>query len=233
MTQEFFRRLAREAAERYPARDRFGRGFARGKLSGDPAFRYLLEQGLVPPGARILDLGAGQGVLAALLAAVTACADWPPGWPAAPRGTRVRGIEIARRDVERARAAATGMEIVQGDIRTAPFGEADVCVLLDVLHYLDREAQDQVLARVRGALERGGVLILRVADPEMGMRFHVTHAADRLGMALRGRFFVRHCHRPLPAWRDALAALGFDVEIAPMSEGTPFANFLLVARYHP
>ena len=233
MTREFFRRLAHEAAERYPARDRFARGFARGKLSGDPAFRYLLEQGLVPPGARVLDLGAGQGVLAALLAAVDAHADWPPGWPAAPRGTSIRGIEIARRDVERARAAATGMKIVHGDIRTAPFGEADVCVLLDVLHYLDREAQDQVLARVRSALQRGGVLILRVADPAMGIRFHVTHAADRLGMALRGHFFARYSYRPLGAWREALAALGFEVETAPMSEGTPFANVLVVARYHP
>ena len=48
MTAAFFRTLARDAARRYPARDRYARHFAFGKLTGDPAFRHLLEQGLIP-----------------------------------------------------------------------------------------------------------------------------------------------------------------------------------------
>jgi len=47
---------------------------------------------------------------------------------------------------------------------------------------------------------------------------------------LRGhRLGTLYC-RPLSAWLDALDKLGFVVEAQSMSEGTPFANVLLVAR---
>jgi hypothetical protein len=36
--------------------------------------------------------------------------------------------------------------------------------------------------------------------------------------------------RPLNAWTRALESRGFNVSALPMSEGTPFANVLLVAR---
>ena len=55
MTDRFFRALAKEAAARYPARDRYARHFAYGKLTGDPVFAHLLRGGLVPGGAHLLD----------------------------------------------------------------------------------------------------------------------------------------------------------------------------------
>lgn len=48
---------------------RFAYHFARGKLGGDPVFLALLERGLLSDRARILDLGCGQGLLAAWLLA--------------------------------------------------------------------------------------------------------------------------------------------------------------------
>ena len=63
----FFKRLAAAAAHRYEASDAFARHFARGKLRGDPVFLHLLEQGLLPAGGAILDLGSGQGVLESLV----------------------------------------------------------------------------------------------------------------------------------------------------------------------
>ena len=68
MTLQDFRALAREAASRYPARDRYARHFAYGKLTGDPVFRHLLDDGLIARDSRLLDLGCGQGLIAALLA---------------------------------------------------------------------------------------------------------------------------------------------------------------------
>ena len=219
MTGGSFEALARDAAARYPARDRFARGFAYGKLTRDPVFAYILQHELIAPRARVLDLGSGQGVLAALLAT-------------AGKDASVRGIEHARRDVERARiAAANGAQFIHGDIRTTDFGSADVCVLLDVLHYLEPSAQEDVLRRVSATLAGGGVLLMRVADGSRALRFRLTLAMDRLAMAFRGRLVgCYHC-RPLAAWIEMLAALGFSVEAVPMSRGTPFANVLLVARY--
>jgi hypothetical protein len=50
-------------------------------------------------------------------------------------------------------------------------------------------------------------------------------------MAARGHRLPRLWCRPVAGWRAELERLGFKVEPVPMSEGTAFANVLLVARY--
>ena len=232
MSGDFYRALARRASRRYRAGDRFARHFAFGKLTRDPVFRHVLESGVLPPAARVVDLGCGQGVLAALLAACGEdAAGWPAAWPPAPVPRSLLGIDLAAREVERARdAGGPGMRFERDDIRTAAFGTADAIVILDVLHYLDREAQDRVLDRAREALAPGGLIALRVADPSASLRFRITTAADRLASRLRGqRPGAFHC-RPLAAWRAELERHALDVEARAMSAGTPFANTLLVAR---
>jgi hypothetical protein len=64
------RRLVDVAAERYRAAGRLAYHIADGRSSGDPVFGAPLAQGLVPGGARILDLGCRRGLLASWLAAV-------------------------------------------------------------------------------------------------------------------------------------------------------------------
>jgi SAM-dependent methyltransferase len=232
VSADAFRALAKHAAARYPAHDRFARHFAYFKLTGDPAFRHLLESGLLDGRERVLDLGCGQGMLEALLAAVHAePAAWPSGWRPAPAPRAIRGIELDPRAAERARSAADARATIEcGDIREAPFGTADAIVILDVLHYIEPASQDAVLERVRAALAPGGVLLLRVADARPTLRFRITIAIDRLSLRLRGgRPGAYHC-RPLEDWCRRLGELGFAIEARPMSGGTPFANVLLVAR---
>ncbi len=235
MSAAFFRTLARQAAERYPARDRFARHFASGKLTRDPVFHHLLAQGSIAAGARVLDLGCGQGLLAPLLAVAReqhAKGAWPADWPPPPNPAAFLGVELMPRDVERARAAnGNGVRFVCGDIRRTDFGAADAVVILDVLHYIDYDAQEEVLKRVRAALGDGGVLLLRVGDESRSLRFRITLAVDRLVMALRGHRLERLYCKPLARWIAQLEALGFLVAATPMSGGTPFANVLLVARY--
>jgi SAM-dependent methyltransferase len=218
-----FRSLARAASELYPARERFARNFAYGKLKGDPVFAHLLHEGLIAKGARVLDLGSGQGVLAALLIA------------ARMEPASYVGIELMARDVERARHACEGeaahrFHFIEGDIRTVEFAHADAIVILDVLHYIDYDEQSDVLRRARAALSTGGALLLRVGDEAPTLRFRYTLFIDRLVMALRGHRLSRLYCRPLKRWIAELEALGFRVEARPMSAGTAFANVLLVAR---
>jgi SAM-dependent methyltransferase len=235
VSDAFFRALARDAAARYQPAGRFARHFAYGKLTGDPAFAHILSGGLVPAHARVLDLGCGQGVLAALLLAARAARSrgaWPERWPQPADPARLTGVDLVERDVERARRACPDGRFVAGDIRTTGFGPTDAVVILDVLHYIDYAAQAEVLRRVRDALGAGGVLLLRVGDESPSLRFRITVAVDRLVMWLRGHRFDRLYCKPLAAWTAELEALGFSVVAAPMSAGTPFANVLLVARYH-
>ena len=55
------------ASAYYRPAGQFAWRFARGKLAGDPAYRALLAQGLLAGRSRLLDLGCGQGLLAAWL----------------------------------------------------------------------------------------------------------------------------------------------------------------------
>ena len=214
---------------------RFAWHFSRGKLGGDPAFAGMLRRGLIPPGSRVLDLGCGQGVLAALLLAVDGHgADWPAQWAPPPVGCVVRGIELMPRDVERARAAlgrfGERARIDLGDICDTDFGRADVVTILDVLHYIDFAAQEKVLERVRDCLGGSGHLLLRVGDAAGGFPFRWSNWVDATVLAVRGHGFARlHC-RPLQGWRELLERLGFAVETVPMHAGTLFANMMLVGR---
>ncbi|MBP8272088.1 MAG: methyltransferase type 11, partial [Sphaerotilus sp.] len=76
--------LLDRASARYRPAGRYAWHFARGKLRLDPVFRHLVEAGLVPAGARVLDLGCGQGLLGSLLQA------------AGP--VRYTGVELQARD---------------------------------------------------------------------------------------------------------------------------------------
>jgi len=221
LTDAAFRALARSAAMRYPANDRFAVHFANGKLTGDPVFAHLIASQLIPAGKRVLDLGCGQGLLAALLDA--------PGRPSA----RFHGIDLRKRDIARARAAVPQGEWVEGDIRSAEFPASDVVVILDVLHYIDIAAQDAVLDRVRAALGARGRLLLRIGDQSARRGFRASQWVDAVVTFVRGHRVTPVFGRPLADWVARLEALGFAVHAQPMSQGTPFANVLLVADLVP
>lgn len=239
MSKGFVQRLIDRAAAPYRAAGRYAWHFARGKLGGDPAFARLLSSGWLQGEKRIVDIGCGQGLLTAwLLAAADARADWPADWPPRPEPTWVHGIELMQHDVDRAKAAlreavaAGKASFVAADMCVAPVPPCDAVVILDVLHYVSIPAQDDVLRRVRDALGPDGVLLLRIGDAAGGFGFAFSNWVDFVVTTLRGHRLTKlHC-RPLADWVRHLESLGFAVETHPLSEGTLFANVLLLARPH-
>ncbi|MEP7101541.1 MAG: class I SAM-dependent methyltransferase [Burkholderiales bacterium] len=218
----------------YRSAGRFAWHFARGKLGIDPVFRHMLHAGLIAPKARVLDIGCGQGLLASLL---QRCGEfersgrWPSGWAPAPTPAHVTGIEMMPRDVSRAKVAlGDSAEFICGDMRHTPFPEVDTVVILDVLHYITIPEQNEVLARVRRALPAGGTLLLRIGDAAATRGFVTSQWVDRVVTFVRGHRVVPQFCRTLTAWTTQLESLGFAVRSQPMSQGTPFANVLLVAR---
>jgi SAM-dependent methyltransferase len=231
---EHWTALVKAASEPYRQAGHFAWHHARGKLGLDPVFRYLLSEGLIAPRARVLDIGCGQGLLASLLRACTASAQqgrWPSQWAAAPAAAHVTGIELMPRDIARAKASlGNEAEFVCGDMRHTPFPPADTVVILDVLHYISVPEQNDVLARVRRLLPASGILLLRVGDASARPRFLLSQWVDALVFWLRGRRVMPHSGRALTEWVAQLESLGFVVRCQPMSQGTLFANVLLIAK---
>ncbi len=229
-----YRRLIDAVAARYLPAGPYAYHYARGKLKRDPASFYILEQGLIPDQARVLDLGCGQGILLALLATASEffhVRNCPERWPLVPRGLRLRGIDMQAKAVHRARVGLGAQaSIVHGNLLTADFPGSDAIAVLDVLHYLPPAAQESVLERAQQALPGRGILLIRVADPDSGAQTRLTTMGDRLASLLRGEIWGAYHLRPLSQWTLLLESMGLQVQSMPMSQGTPFANVLLVAR---
>ncbi len=230
----FYRQLARRAADRYLDAGVTAWEFARGKLSGDPVYRYTLDTHLAGRTGTVVDLGCGQGLMLAVIAEAQAVARdglWPPARPAAPAFSRMVGIELRTRLATMgARALHGEAEIRSGDIRSEGLPPADVVLIFDVLHMLPADQHAPMLRAVVDALTHDGCLVVRDADASAGWRFWMVRLANRLKSIATGRFRQRFAFRTAADWRSLLASVGLVAYDLPMSEGTPFGNVLLVAR---
>ena len=230
----FLSSLIEAASSPYQAGGLIAWRFTKGKLQGDPVFPLLLRRGLIPSQARLLDLGCGKALLASWMFEARhrfEKGQWPPDWPEAPSLASYRGIEWSPSDVRLAQQALQNRaEILQGDIRATEFGPAEVVVILDVLHYMDFAAQDEVLARVYDTLPPGGVLLLRVGNASGGLQFKVSTWVDQVIHFFRNLRVTRLYCRATEAWRTRLTEIGFSVEEVPLSQGATFSNVFFRAR---
>lgn len=135
---------------------------------------YALISSLIPEGARVLDLGCGDGALL--------------GWLAANKRIEGRGIEI-RPDLAQ-RAAARGVAVYHGDLESSlaeyPEGAFDYVILSQTLQELRRplEVLEQMLRIGRHAV---------VGFPNFGhWRVRLSHLAS--GRAPRTRLFPHAWH---------------------------------------
>ncbi|MDQ7990891.1 MAG: class I SAM-dependent methyltransferase [Candidatus Dactylopiibacterium sp.] len=238
MNTQLRRHLRDHATRAYLGTGLFNYRWARGKLGGDAIFPALLEANVFRDGARVLDLGCGRGLLAAWFLAAEQMAArgvWPAHLRQPPRDLRFRGFELMAREAEVGNRALQPhfpgrVELCGGDMCEAPVAGADAVAILDVLHYVDFPAQEKLLDRIRDALPPGGVLITRVGDAAAGWRFRFSQFVDRCMAGAQGHAAPPTWCRPLAAWVAALESRGFAVTTASMSQGTPFANVMLVGR---
>ena len=232
-----FTALVQRASDRYVGTSITAWEFARGKLRNDPLYRATLFGRLLPSGGTLLDVGCGQGLTLALLAEARHALDhgaWAPGAPLPPRFDRMIGVEIRPKVAALARAALRGdAEIVHSDVRALAPGPTRAVLLFDVLHLLSAAEQDEILAGLARSLARDGVVLVRDADASGGWRFRAVRLGNRLKALAAGVRGQRFCFRTRAQWLECFARHGFEANVQPMGQGTPFANLLFRLTVKP
>jgi len=183
-----------------------------GRFLTCPFLRVLRH---VPPGSRVLDLGAGHGTFARL---------------AAEGGAAVVAVEPDLRKTlstgrhPRVRSVTGYAEALAGT------GTFDAVTLLDVLYRIPLAGWDPLLQTAFDLLRPGGVLLVKEIDPEHRLKGAWNRAqekiADLLGMTLGDAFSYETRER----FGERLARLGFERFAAvEMGAGYPHAHILYQA----
>lgn len=129
-----------------------------------------------PPGARVVDVGCGNGALTAALA---------------ERGYRVLGIDASPDMVAAARSLHPDIPFIVADACTFALEEpADVIFSNAVFHWVDAERQPELLARVSANLVPGGQLVCELGGHGCAQ---TVHRALARAFARHGRTY-RHPH---------------------------------------
>ncbi len=177
---------------------------SRSVLLRDPIYPFLLSEVPFACAGRILDLGCGRGVLAAL------CEE--SGVPVGPFA--YVGVDRSERYVRVARlvlGSDPGRALHCSDLRDFDPPETDVAVLVDTLRFLPPPSQDALLRRLGKAMPAGSRLYVREVDRAAPrLRFLPTFAADALAQFLPGRSRHGLHYRRADDLRNALVAAGFD-----------------------
>jgi SAM-dependent methyltransferase len=123
-----------------------------------PPAASLVRHARVTPGARVLDVGCGTGVVA-----VTA----------ARQGARVTGLDLTPELLERARENARIAEVEidwhEGDAETLPFEDRAFDVVLSQFGHIFAPRPDVVTSEMLRVLKPGGTIAFSTWPPELGM----------------------------------------------------------------
>ncbi|MEM9736417.1 MAG: class I SAM-dependent methyltransferase [Pseudomonadota bacterium] len=148
------------------------------------ALEILLAR--LPEAAEVLDLGCGAGTpIAARLAAA---------------GHRVTGVDLSARQIALAREAVPTGRFIQGDMAEIDLAEAslDAVVAAYSLIHLPRERHAAQLARIRGWLRPGGLLLISLGRGDVPGGEQAFLGAD-----------VFFSHYDAPTTKGLIAKAGF------------------------
>lgn len=190
------------------------------KLRTDPLYPGVLEalRGTTAP---VLDLGCGLGLLLHALRLDGQSMSW-------------HGMDIDADKIRRGRAIAERAGLADG----ARFEVVDLAegwprhrgsvAILDVLQYLDAEAQGRLLDDTAAMLVPGAKLVIRSGLGDDTRRGRTTRITDRLAHLAGWMQEVPKRYPTRAELESRLGAAGLSLDFRPLYGNTPFNNWLIV-----
>lgn len=215
------RSIARAFLPRHVLGNRYDYYYTLSKLRSDPLYPGVLEalRGSTRP---VLDLGCGLGLLVHALRLDGQALPY-------------RGVDIDADKIRRGRAIAerqgfddAAFEVL--DLARGLPAHAGSVAILDVLQYLDADAQRGLLDQVVAMLTPGARLVIRSGLGDDSRRGRTTRITDRLAHVFG---WMQELPKHYPTREGLLAQLrasGLEPDFRPLYGDTPFNNWLIVAR---
>ena len=176
---------------------------------------------LLPRAGRVLDLGCGNGLFAAILKLGSSART-------------ITGFDLDEKKIESARAAfkdRPGMDFSVGDLIHSDYPAADIITIIDVLYLIPPDAKEAILRKCLAALPSGGVLAVKDMDTRPRWKYawnmlQETLAVKIIGFTLGSRFHFQSREK----FTALLDRLGFDVEVVPQHKGYWYPHILYLAK---
>jgi len=214
-------RIATAFLPNFPLGNRYDYYYVRTKLRTDPLYPGALAA-LRDTRAPLLDMGCGLGLLAHALRS--------DGQTLTYRGVDNDAAKIARAGRAAERCGLLDARFERMDLaRETPEHRGSVAIL-DVLQYLDADAQGVALRNAAAMLSDDAVLVVRSAIADDSRRANTSRITDRLANWIGWMQFRPRSYPTLDSLRATLEGSGLRVDTRPLYGDTPFNNWLIVAR---
>ncbi|MDQ3286666.1 MAG: class I SAM-dependent methyltransferase [Pseudomonadota bacterium] len=224
-TQPLGRQRAKEIAAAF-ASDRSFAGrwawhYSRGKLATDPLYPGVCDA-LRGSRAPLLDLGCGLGLLAHALHAERIDLAYT-------------GVDNDEGKIRRARTAADsaalpGVSFECVDLVSALPEHRGSVAILDMLQYIDPQAQSRLLAGAIAMLTPGALLVIRTGLEDGSQRARLTHAVDAFANVLGWMNASPKRYPNAEELQATFDAAGLQSQFSALYGNTPFNNWRIVAR---
>lgn len=206
---------------RFPFGNRYDYYYVRTKLRTDPLYPGALAA-LRGTRAPLLDMGCGLGLLAHALRSDEQTLPY--------RGVDNDAAKIARAGRAAERCGLLDARFERVDLaRETPEHRGSVA-MLDVLQYLDADAQRAALLSAASMLSEDAALVIRTPIADDSGRARASRITDRLANWIGWMQFRPRAYPTLDGLRAILETAGLRVETRPLYGDTPFNNWLIVAR---
>jgi len=175
----------------------------------------------LPQNGRILDLGAGDGILTNFLALSNSSRD-------------LIGLEINESRIKEADKRLKNTRFIHTDILKATFPSVNSVLLAHVLHHLpSRDKQVKLLKKCIVALKKGEKLIIVEVSEKPLVKYWYTWLVDTIALPIlfgnkvvdRQIFF-----RKDKQWIKLLKSLGFSVNLIRCHRGKPFSHVIFECK---
>lgn len=192
--------------------------YTKNKLKADPVYQAVLQT-VMPLKIPLLDIGCGVGLLEYYLR--------QHGWD-----IPCLGVDLAAEKIERANTISRNyhdLEFQVVDARNAVRPGYSIA-LLDILHFLKDEEQQDFLQRCAAGIPEGGVVMIRNGVKMPGWRYPMTVAEE---IFVRGIGWMVGGPMNFPTIEEILApfeSAGFEAHHEPLWGNTPFSSMWFVFR---